>query len=252
MRHFIAASVIIGAAVAQTAKDIIACAEAAISNGDTYSFSNCDGKSAQDCFCSNSDAISSLSPSTASACSGIDINTLIDSLCPSNSTSTSTAASRETHTTPFRHASKPMERVQAPNAHMNMNMERAYAPAEPAVPRVVYVTETRTDCSCKTTPASMAHVSQIPVNVPASSSMSGMIAASSAAPSASYSHGMMVNAASSSVVFGSQASAATPSPSGVDANRFSSFQGAGAKSVSVHGGVAALGVAAVMALMAAL
>lgn len=133
-----------------------------------------------------------------------------------------------------------------------MNMERAYAPAEPAIPRVVYVTETRTDCSCKTTPASMARVSQIPVNVPASSSMSGMMAGSSAAPSASYSHGMMVKAASSSVVFGSQASAATPSPSGVDANRFSSFQGAGAKSVSVHGGVAALGVAAVMALMAAL
>jgi hypothetical protein len=97
----------------------------------------------------------------------------------------------------------------------------------------------------------MARISQIPVNVPASSSMSGMMAGSSAAPSASYSHGMMVNAASS-VVFGSRASAATPSPSGVDANRFSSFQGAGAKSVSVHGGVAALGVAAVMALMAAL
>jgi hypothetical protein len=96
----------------------------------------------------------------------------------------------------------------------------------------------------------MAHISQIPVDVPASSSMGAMMAASSGAvPSASYSHGMKVNAASSSVVFGSQA---TPSPSGVDANRFNSFQGAGVKSVSVHGGVAALGVAAVMALMAAL
>ncbi|KAJ5293739.1 hypothetical protein PENANT_c002G06647 [Penicillium antarcticum] len=245
MRYFITATVLIGAVAAQTTSDVVSCIESAIANGDT-SFSDCDGKSAQDCACSNSDAFSALSNSTE-ACTGIDLSKLTDSLCADTS-------SREA--TPFRHASAPMERVQAPNAHMNMNEKRAYAPAEPAMPRVVYVTETRTECSCKATPTPsdpMAHISQIPVDVPASSSMGAMMAASSGAmPSASYSHGMMVNAASSSVVFGSQASAATPSPSGVDANRFNSFQGAGTKSVSVHGGVAALGVAAVMALMAAL
>lgn len=135
--------------------------------------------------------------------------------------------------------------------------ERAFAPqaeasAALAVPRVVYVTETKTDCSCKNTPAPnahLAHVSQIPVDVPASSSryMAGMAAVSTPA---SYSHGLM-GSATSSVIFGSQASAATPSPSGVDPSRFSPFQGAAAPGVSVHG-LAAAGVAAVMALMVAL
>ncbi|KAJ5749217.1 uncharacterized protein N7511_010913 [Penicillium nucicola] len=244
MRHFITASVLIGAAAAQSASDIMSCVESAIGNADTSSFTDCDGKTAQECACSNSDEFASLSSST-DACSGIDLSTLTDSLCPATSSRVAT---------PFRHAGAPMERVAAPNAHTNMNSKRAYAPAEPAMPRVVYVTETRTECSCKATPAPnahMAHISQIPVQVPASSSMGAMMAASSGAvpSSASYSHGMMVNAASSSAVFGSQAS---PSPSGVDANRFNSFQGVGAKSVSVHGGVAAVGVAAVMALMAAL
>ena len=139
------------------------------------------------------------------------------------------------------------------------HMKRAFAPqaeapasAANAVPRVVYVTETKTDCSCKSTSAPyahMAHVSQIPVSVPASSSyMAGMAASSTPA---SYSHGLM-GAASSSVLFGSQASAATPSPSGADPNRYSPFQGAAAPGASVHTGVAAVGVAAVMAFMAAL
>jgi hypothetical protein len=138
------------------------------------------------------------------------------------------------------------------------NMKRAFAPqveansAAPAVPRVVYVTETKTDCSCKSTPAPnahMAHISQIPVDVPASSSsMFGMAAASTPAR---YSHGLM-GAATSSVLFGSQASAATPSPSGADAHRFSAFQGAAAPGASVNTGAAAVGVAAVMAFMAAL
>lgn len=128
--------------------------------------------------------------------------------------------------------------------------KRAYAP-EPA-PRVVYVT--KTDCSCKSTPVAekLQHVSQIPVNVPASSSLASVAAASSTP--ADREHGLMGGAASSSVVFGPQASGATPSarPSGVDPTRFSPFQGAAAAGASVNGRVAVLGVAAVMAVMVAL
>lgn len=156
---------------------------------------------------------------------------------------------------PARHASRPME--PASDMHMGMmdHNERAYspdmaapAPAAPAVPRVVYVTETKTECSCKSTPAldPMHHISQIPVDVPASSSMGGMAAASSPAST----HGVMVGASSSSVIFGSQMSA-TPTPSGASANRFNAFQGAAPKANAV-GGVAALGVAAIMGLMVAL
>jgi hypothetical protein len=143
-------------------------------------------------------------------------------------------------------------------------VKRAFAPvadadaasAAAAVPRVVYVTETKTDCSCKSTPApyAKAHVSQIPVDVPASSSyMGGMMAASTPA---SYAHGIMGAAATpasySHGIMGAASSAATPSPSGADPHRFSPFQGAAPGGVSVHGGVAAVGVAAVMAFMAAL
>jgi hypothetical protein len=59
--------------------------------------------------------------------------------------------------------------------------------------------------------------------------------------------GMM---SSSSMFYGSHS--ATPTPSGASANRFSVFQGAAPAGSAVHGGVAALGVAAVMALMVAL
>lgn len=133
-------------------------------------------------------------------------------------------------------------------------MKRAYSPsseteAEMPEPRVVYVTktETHTACGCKTTPAP-AHISQIPVDVPVSSSMIGMLAASSPV----YSNGIYIPASSSSVLFGSQASAATPAPSGADPNRFSPFQGAAPRVSAAHGGIAALGVAAVMGLMIAL
>lgn len=132
-------------------------------------------------------------------------------------------------------------------------MKRAYSPSsetEPQMPepRVVYVTktETHTACSCKTTPAP-AHISQIPVDVPVSSSMIGMLAASSPV----YSNGVLIPA-SSSVLFGSSASAATPSPSGADPNRFSPFQGAAPQVSAAHSGIAALGVAAIMGLMIAL
>lgn len=128
--------------------------------------------------------------------------------------------------------------------------KRAYRPSsdDMATPRVVYVTETRTECSCKSTPAlDPMHFSQIPVDVPMSSSMGAMMAAST--PASSY--GAMM-AASSSVIFGSQMSAATPSPSGASANRFHTFQGAAPKTSAVQGGIAALGVAAVMGLMIAL
>lgn len=72
---------------------------------------------------------------------------------------------------------------------------------------------------------------------------------------AGWKHGLMGGAASSSVLFGPQASEAMPSagpsagPSGVDPTR---FKGAAAAGASVHGGVAVLGFAAVMAVMAAL
>jgi hypothetical protein len=136
----------------------------------------------------------------------------------------------------------------------NMNIKRAYSPSSETEdkmpePRVVYVTmtETHSACSCKTTPAP-AHISQIPVDVPVSSSMIGMLAASSPV----ISNGVLIPASSSSVLFGSQASAATPAPSGADPNRFSAFQGAAPQVSAAHGGIAALGVAAFMGVMIAL
>lgn len=180
-------------------------------------------------------------------------------------------------TAPARHASKPME--PAKNIDMDMDMDRmmyhntrAYSPSmhtesdmpappperedvpvpsgREAMPKVIYVTETRTECSCKSTaaPDRMHHISQIPVNVPTSSSMGAMLAASSPAMS----NGVMVGASSSSVLFGSQMSAATPTPSGASPNRFHTFKGAAPAVNAAQGGVAALGVAAVMGLMIAL
>jgi hypothetical protein len=129
--------------------------------------------------------------------------------------------------------------------------KRAYSPSSDdyAAPRVVYVTETRTEYSCKSTPLSnnRMHFSQIPVNVPMSSSMSAMVAASTPASSNS-----VMMAASSSVIFGSQMSAATPTPSGASPYRFHTFQGAAPKTNAIQSGIAALGVAAVMGLMVAL
>lgn len=242
MRSFITASVLITGALAQSTQDYLKCAvrsypppkqappnqsqSAALSNADVSKFTDCTDKSAEDCLCSNKEALSSLNTS-ASACKDIDLSSLTSSLCKSDSDSESASA-------PARHASMPMQPA----------LKRAVAPDAPE-PRVVYVTETRTECSCKSTPVAErpAHVSQIPVDVPASSSMGAMVVATP-----SYSHGVLVG---SSSVFGSQASA-TPSPSGVDPSGFSPFEGAAAPRVSVHGGVAAVGVAAVMAFMAAL
>lgn len=139
----------------------------------------------------------------------------------------------------------------------NMEHKRAYMPdsmagAESVAPRVVYVTETRTECSCKSTPAPFdpKHMSQIPVNVPthSSSMMAGMAAAST--PGMSMSHGVLVGAASSSVIF--RGASATPTPSGASPNRYNSFEGAAPKANALNSAVAALGVAAVMGLMVAL
>lgn len=150
---------------------------------------------------------------------------------------------------PARHASNPME--PASGVGMTEHNKRAYrSPSEDiAAPSVVYVTETRTECSCKSTPAPYdpMHISQVPVNVPVRSSTGAMMAASSPASS----NGAMM-AASSSVIFGSQMSAATPTPSGASANRFYTFQGAAPKTNAVQGSIAALGVAALMGLMIAL
>lgn len=142
---------------------------------------------------------------------------------------------------PARHASKPMQ--PAEDLHM-----RAYSPSEDvdaASARVMTVTVTES-CACKATPSTAMHVSQIPVYVPVSSSMGSMAAASS--PSSSY--GAMVGASSTSAIYNSMV--AKPTPSGASANRFNTFQGAAPQVNAARGGVAALGVAAVMGLMIAL
>ncbi|KOS46610.1 hypothetical protein ACN38_g2369 [Penicillium nordicum] len=231
MRYFITASVLVTGALSQSTDDYLKCASAAIGSIDPSTFTTCTDKTSQECFCANKSALETLTASTVPACAGLDLSTISSTLCPS-----------EREATPARHASKPME----------MADKRAYVP-EPA-PRVVYVTKTRSDCSCKSTPVveNPLHVSQISVDVPASSSLASVAAASSTP--AGREHGLMGGAASSSVAFGPQASGATPSarPSGVDPTRFSPFQGAAAVGPSVNGGVAVLGVAAVMAVMVAL
>ncbi|KAJ9488793.1 hypothetical protein VN97_g4491 [Penicillium thymicola] len=231
MRYFITASVLVTGALSQSTDDYLKCASAAIGSIDPSTFTSCTDKTSQECFCANKSALETLTTSTATACAGLDLSTISSTLCPSDREATSP-----------RHASKPME----------MADKRAYVP-EPA-PRVVYVTKTRSDCSCKSTPVveKPLHVSQISVDVPASSSLASVAAASSTP--ADREHGLMGGAASSSVAFGPQASGATPSarPSGVDPTRFSPFQGAAAVGPSVNGGVAVLGVAAVMAVMVAL
>ncbi|KAJ5687191.1 hypothetical protein N7536_009810 [Penicillium majusculum] len=231
MRYFITASVLVAGALAQSTDDYLKCARAALDTIDPSTFTTCTDKTSKECFCANKSALETLTTSTVPACEGLDLSTISSTLCPSDG-----------EAAPARHASKPMMLAD----------KRAYAP-EPA-PRVVYVTKTHTDCSCKSTPVveKPLHVSQIPVNVPASSSLASVAAASSTP--ADREHGLMGGAASSSVVFGPQASGATPSarPSGVDPTRFSPFQGAAAVGASVNGGVAALGVAAVMAVMVAL
>ncbi|KAJ5692864.1 hypothetical protein N7462_002287 [Penicillium macrosclerotiorum] len=241
MRSFLAALLIAGV-TAQTTSDYLACAEAALDGIDTSKFSDCTDLSSTECVCANKDAITDLSDSAKAACkdAGVDLSKLSSSMCSDSDTSTS----------PARHASKPMEPATGFGV---MAHKRAYRPEEPALvetaaPRVIYVTETRTECSCKSTPFphDPMHVSQIPVDVPMSSSMGAMVAASSPA----YSNGIMVGA-SSSAMFGSQMSAATPTPSGASANRFNTFKGAAPKTNAV-GGVAAVAVAAVLGLMVAL
>ncbi|KAJ5181572.1 hypothetical protein N7449_011719 [Penicillium cf. viridicatum] len=231
MRYFITASLLVAGTLAQSTDDYLKCAKAALNTIDPSTFTTCTDKTSEECFCANKSALETLTTSTVPACAGLDLSTIASTLCPSD---------REA--APARHASKPME----------MADKRAYAP-EPA-PRVVYVTKTHTDCSCKSTPVveKPQHVSQIPVDVPASSSVASVAAASSTP--ADREHGLMGGAASSSVVFGPQASGATPSarPSGVDPTRFSPFQGTAAAGASVNGGLAVLGVAAVMAVMVAL
>jgi hypothetical protein len=269
MRSFIASLILAGAAVTRAQGTIDSClvsnlihlrksfsnpSQTALASVDTSSFSDCTDLSDTDCLCANKDAL----PAVPDACKTAGIGTSINSLIQFNSnnlktnkppdlTSLISAAcantSKGSAAAPARHASKPMELA---------NDKRAYRPSsddmDMSAPRVVYVTETRTECSCKSTPAlNPMHISQIPVDVPMSSSMGAMMAASTPASS----NGAMM-AASSSVIFGSQMSAATPTPSGASANRFHTFQGAAPKTSAVQGGIAALGVAAVMGLMIAL
>ncbi|CAG7944501.1 unnamed protein product [Penicillium nalgiovense] len=222
MRYFITGSILVAGALAQSTEDYLKCASAAIGSIDTSTFTSCKDKTSQECFCANKSALEALTASSAPACTGLDLSTLASTLCNTDSDEPE----------PARHASKPMQPA-------NKRAE--------AAPRVVYVTETRTDCSCKNTPVPErpVHISQIPVDIPASSSMASM-----ASSTPGRGHGLMGGAASS---FGSKVSGPTASavPSGVDPTRFSPFQGAAA-AVEVHAGVAVLGVAAVMAVMVAL
>ncbi|KAJ5590696.1 hypothetical protein N7450_004668 [Penicillium hetheringtonii] len=209
MRSFVATALFVAGVTASTTASYLDCANAALEGIDTAKFKDCSNMSADECLCHNKEAVESLSESAEAVCkeAGVDLSTLDSSLCSS---------SRET--APARHASKPMQPADM--------LKRAYSPDSEAAmpePRVVYVTETRTECSCKATPAP-AHISQIPVDVPVSSSMMGMLAASS--PSCL--------------------------TAGADPNRFSPFKGAAPQVSAAHGGVAALGVAAVMGLMIAL
>ncbi|KAJ5092868.1 hypothetical protein N7456_008729 [Penicillium angulare] len=242
MRSFIAAAILIAGVTAQSTDDYLKCAESALSGIDTSTLSDCSDKSSKDCLCDNPDAISKISDAATEACgdAGIDVADLQKSLCSSSRVAA-----------PARHASNPM--MPANMNAMHMSGERAYAPpaaAEAAAPRVIYVTETKTECGCKATPAPAfdpKHLSHIPVNVPTSSSM-GPMASMSAPPM--YSNGILVGASSSSRVFGAQMSA-TPTPSGASANRFNAFEGAAPKVSAIHG-FAAAGVAAVMGFMVAL
>ncbi|KAJ5916594.1 hypothetical protein N7504_000609 [Penicillium tannophilum] len=245
MRSFIAAALLVAGVTASTVGDIDACASAIMNDIDLSTLESCANKNATDCVCST-DFTDKLSDEVTATCTaaGVSPDDFKSKLCSSASSSTSSRVAA-----PARHASRPMEPVS------NIEMaKRAYAPsiaehgaAEPALPRVIYVTETKTECGCKpsATPFDPSHLSQIPVQVPASSSMGGMAAASAPA----YSHGVVVGSSSASWPFGSHS--ATPTPSGASAQGFHPFTGS-APNVAVHGGVAALGVAAVMGLMIAL
>ncbi|KAJ5266955.1 hypothetical protein N7478_009763 [Penicillium angulare] len=242
MRSFITAAILITGVAAQSVDEYLKCAEAALDGVDTSSLSDCSDKSSKECLCANPDAITKLTDAASDACgdAGIDVSELQKSLCSDSSVAA-----------PARHASNPMEPANMNALHMSG--ERAYAPpvaAEAAAPRVIYVTETKTECGCKATPAPAfdpKHLSHIPVNVPTSSSM-GPMASMSAPPM--YSKGILVGGSSSSRVFGAQMSA-TPTPSGASANRFNAFEGAAPKVSAIHG-FAVAGVAAVMGFMVAL
>ncbi|KAJ5211204.1 hypothetical protein N7491_011024 [Penicillium cf. griseofulvum] len=213
MRYFITAPVLIASALAQSTADYLNCASAAIGTISKSTFTSCTGKTSQECFCANKSAIKSLTTTSIPACVGLDISTVASVLCPS---------SREAKPA-FRHAGKPMQPVKRDPKY------------------TIYVTETRTDCGCKSTGVAGMRVSQVPVSVPTSS-----VRASSTSVAR---HG-----AASSIRRAGVAPSAGVMPSagaGVDATRFSPFQGA-AVGVSVHGGVVVLGVAAVMAVMVGL
>ncbi|KAJ5924632.1 hypothetical protein N7466_008819 [Penicillium verhagenii] len=256
MRYFIGAALLIAGVTAQSLTDIETCADAILSGIDSSALETCSDKSTKDCICSG-DFKDAVSDAAASTCkdAGISPDDLKSAFCSSSSSSDSVEA-------PARHASKPME----PASNMNSNMEmaeagvkRAYAPpssdvsAAAAMPQVIYVTETKTECGCKatSTPARFdpMHLSQIPVNVPASSSVMGSMAAASAS-SPVWSNGVMVvGGSASSRVWGSMA---TPTPSGASAQGFRPFKGAAPAVSAVAGSFAAVGVAAVMGLMFAL
>ncbi|KAJ5154951.1 uncharacterized protein N7500_010390 [Penicillium coprophilum] len=254
MRSFIIAPILIAGALAQSTSDYLSCASAAINTLAKSSFTSCTNKTSEECFCANKAALQSMSASSVPACIGLNLLSLVSTLCTDTneikiagtksigtiSTETKAAETKSTETKAadanpaFRHAGKPMEPVKR----------------DGGAKHTIYVTEIRTDCTCKTATGSPMHVSQIPVHVPTSSSMVSMVSSTPVGRQ----HGLLGGVASSSVVGHVGAtSSATPSAraSGVDAKSFSPYQGAAA-GVSVNGGVVMLGAAAVMAVMVAL
>ncbi|KAJ5492929.1 hypothetical protein N7539_001675 [Penicillium diatomitis] len=236
MRTVIATLFLASTALASTSvtDDFIDCATAAINGVSGSKTIDCSNQSSSDCFCANQDALTKISDALKDACdvSSSDLAAWASSLCGTSSTSQDTSSAR--------HIGSPMEPARVLN-------ERAYsASVENNVPTsVVWVTETRTDCSCKSTshPADRAHASQIPVYVPTGSSMSSGVAAwATPTPSAS---------ASWSAMHSSHMSVATPGPSGASPSIYT-FEGAAPRVNALQGSVAAIGATIVMGLMVAL
>ncbi|KAI2792826.1 hypothetical protein POX_b02869 [Penicillium oxalicum] len=231
MRSIIATLFLATTALASTSAtdDFIRCATAAMNNIGGSKLTDCTSLSSTACLCANKDTLLSLSDATKAACSGssFDVAALASSACGSGTSSTA------------RHAGQPME----PARQM---IERAYSPSmeDSVATSVVWVTETRTDCSCKSTslPFDHAHVSQIPVNVPMASSMSSGVAA----------YATPASSASWSAMYSSHISVATPGPSGASSGQYYPFEGAAPRVNALKSGLAAVGVAAVMGLVAAL
>ncbi|KAJ6166882.1 hypothetical protein N7470_002329 [Penicillium chermesinum] len=184
MRFFAAAAILVAGVTARVTEDVDDCVKSVLSGFDASSMED---------LCNNSDSIATLSSAIADQCGESAANNRPADLC---------ARFAAPALAPARHLSHPMERV---------TEKRAYAPPADASRQVVYLTKTEYACNAKSTPVDPMHVSQIPVQVPAPSSMAKSMGNMAGVATPSYSNGVLV-AATSSAVYGSQISAATPTP----------------------------------------